>query len=99
MEVLGLFAKHWAPGEVKTRIAAKTGPDLAARLAHRLLESVAEEFQAVAEQRWNTRVQVAQVVLALWFGVSKNELPTIFPGIKNFYSLSNPNLPLGFMKM
>jgi uncharacterized protein (DUF1501 family) len=37
--------------------------------------------------------------LALWFGVSKNELPTIFPGIKNFYSLSNPNLPLGFMKM
>jgi hypothetical protein len=37
--------------------------------------------------------------LALWFGVSKNELPTIFPGIKNFYSLSNTNLPLGFMKM
>ena len=37
--------------------------------------------------------------LALWFGVSKNELPTIFPGIKNFYSLSNANLPLGFMKM
>jgi uncharacterized protein (DUF1501 family) len=37
--------------------------------------------------------------LALWFGVSKNELPTIFPGIKNFYSLSNPNLPIGFMKM
>jgi uncharacterized protein (DUF1501 family) len=37
--------------------------------------------------------------LALWFGVSKNELPTIFPGIKNFYSLSSPNLPLGFMKM
>jgi uncharacterized protein (DUF1501 family) len=37
--------------------------------------------------------------LALWFGVSRNELPTIFPGIKNFYSLSNSNLPLGFMKM
>jgi hypothetical protein len=52
LEVLGLFAKHWAPGEVKTRIAAKTGPDLAAWLAYRLLESVAEEFQTVAEQRW-----------------------------------------------
>lgn len=52
MEVLGLFAKHWTPGEVKTRIAAKTGPDLAARLAYRLLESVAEEFQTVADQRW-----------------------------------------------
>jgi uncharacterized protein (DUF1501 family) len=37
--------------------------------------------------------------LALWFGVSRNELPTIFPGLKNFYSLSSPNLPLGFMKI
>lgn len=52
MNVLGLFAKYWTPGEVKTRIAAKTGPALAARLAHRLLESVAEEFHAVADQRW-----------------------------------------------
>jgi len=52
VEVLGLFAKHWTPGEVKTRIAARTGPDLAARVALRLLESVAEEFQSVADQRW-----------------------------------------------
>jgi len=52
LEVLGLFAKHWTPGEVKTRIAATTGPDLAARLAHWLLESATEEFHAIGDQRW-----------------------------------------------
>lgn len=52
VEVLGLFAKHWTPGQVKTRIAARTGPDFAARLALWLLESVTEEFSGVADQRW-----------------------------------------------
>lgn len=52
MEVLGLFAKYWTPGEVKTRIAAKTGPEFAARLAHWLLQSAAEEFHPVGDQRW-----------------------------------------------
>lgn len=52
VEVLGLFAKHWTPGQVKTRIAARTGPDFAARLALWLLESVTEEFRGVADQRW-----------------------------------------------
>lgn len=40
--VLGLFAKCPAPGRVKTRLAAETSPDWAARVAHAfLLDTVA----------------------------------------------------------
>ena len=35
--------------------------------------------------------------LALWLGVSKTDLPTIFPNIGNFYSPSSSTPPLGFM--
>jgi uncharacterized protein (DUF1501 family) len=35
--------------------------------------------------------------LALWFGVSPNELGTIFPGLSNFYSASSGMMPIGFM--
>lgn len=35
--------------------------------------------------------------LALWFGVSPNELGTIFPGLNNFYSASSGIMPIGFM--
>ena len=35
--------------------------------------------------------------LALWLGVSKSDLPTIFPNIGNFYSPSSSAPPLGFM--
>jgi len=37
--------------------------------------------------------------LALWFGVNKSELPTIYPNISNFYNLSSPDNPLGFMNI
>ncbi len=37
--------------------------------------------------------------LALWFGVSKSELPTIFPNIGNFYDISSDENPLGFMNI
>lgn len=36
--------------------------------------------------------------LALWFGVSKSELTDILPNIGNFYSISSPDTPLGFME-
>jgi uncharacterized protein (DUF1501 family) len=35
--------------------------------------------------------------LALWFGVNKSELPTIFPNISNFYDISSTEKPLGFL--
>lgn len=36
--------------------------------------------------------------LALWLGVSPNELPTLFPGISNFYNIASGVKPIGFMK-
>jgi uncharacterized protein (DUF1501 family) len=35
--------------------------------------------------------------LALWFGVSKADLPMLFPNIGNFYNLSSPDAPLGLI--
>ena len=35
--------------------------------------------------------------LALWLGVSKTDLPLIFPNIGNFYSTSSGANPLGFL--
>ena len=35
--------------------------------------------------------------LALWFGISPNDLSLIFPNIRNFYSPSSSAMPLGFL--
>lgn len=35
--------------------------------------------------------------LALWFGVSKTDLPILFPNLTNFYSTSSPSNPIGFL--
>lgn len=35
--------------------------------------------------------------LALWLGVSKSNLPLVFPNIGNFYSPSNSSPPMGFL--
>jgi uncharacterized protein (DUF1501 family) len=35
--------------------------------------------------------------LALWLGVSKNNLPLIFPNIGNFYSIASSAPPIGFL--
>lgn len=35
--------------------------------------------------------------LALWFGVTKTELPIIFPNISEFYDVMSPNNPIGLM--
>lgn len=37
--------------------------------------------------------------LALWFGVSPNDLPLIFPNLGNFYSVNSGGMPLGFMNV
>ena len=35
--------------------------------------------------------------LALWLGVSKSNLPLVFPNLANFYSIANSAPPLGFL--
>ena len=35
--------------------------------------------------------------LAIWFGVSKSDLPTIFPNLGNFYDVGSAALPIGFL--
>lgn len=35
--------------------------------------------------------------LALWFGYEKNELDALLPNLKNFYSSSSTNNPIGFL--
>jgi len=37
--------------------------------------------------------------LALWFGVSKTELTTLFPNIGNFYNTASAELPIGFLNV
>ncbi len=36
--------------------------------------------------------------LSLWFGVPYNELETVFPNIRNFYSSTADYLPIGYLK-
>ena len=37
--------------------------------------------------------------LALWFGVAKTDLTLLFPNLPNFYDLSSPDLPIGFLNI
>ncbi|MBW3598357.1 MAG: TIGR04282 family arsenosugar biosynthesis glycosyltransferase [Planctomycetes bacterium] len=56
MNVLGVFAKHWTPGAVKTRLAASIGNDAAARLYRAFVDCTLERFAATGDER----------VLAYW---------------------------------
>ncbi|MEM6328673.1 MAG: TIGR04282 family arsenosugar biosynthesis glycosyltransferase [Planctomycetota bacterium] len=47
---LGVFAKFWAPGSVKTRLAATLGEDAAAMLAKRFIETLIERLAERAER-------------------------------------------------
>lgn len=35
--------------------------------------------------------------MAIWFGVQKSDLATIFPNLGNFYDIGSPNNPIGFL--
>jgi hypothetical protein len=37
--------------------------------------------------------------MALWFGVSPNDLSTILPNIGNFYDPSSGTMPIGFLNL
>ena len=48
---LGVFAKYWAPGQVKTRLAATVGDRLAAEFHQASLSALLDEFRSCAERR------------------------------------------------
>jgi rSAM/selenodomain-associated transferase 1 len=47
--LLGLFAKHWTPGAVKTRLAASIGPEAAAELYRAFVVHLVERFGGAAD--------------------------------------------------
>jgi rSAM/selenodomain-associated transferase 1 len=56
MNLLGVFAKFWTKGSVKTRLAARLGDDAACDLYRELVERIVQRFSNVADRR----------VLAFW---------------------------------
>lgn len=49
--LLGVFAKHWTPGQVKTRLAGTVGHDAAARLSAAFLRTTLLRFQHSGDRR------------------------------------------------
>ncbi len=47
---LGIFAKHWQPGAVKTRLAASIGAEAAAALHRCFVQTLLSRFQNVADR-------------------------------------------------
>src|SRR5207245_1186739 len=48
---LGIFAKYWEPGAVKTRLAATVGAEAAARLQREFVRTIAARTGALADRR------------------------------------------------
>ena len=46
-----------------------------------------------------TSVDQYMAELALWFGVTRNELGSVLPNIGNFYDPAGPATPLGLLRM
>ena len=51
MHQLGIFAKYWAPGRVKTRLARVIGAESASRLARAFLATQLQRFRSLADRR------------------------------------------------
>jgi len=51
MNVLGVFAKYWEPGQVKTRLAASIGPEMAAAVYRSFVVTLLERFGHLADRR------------------------------------------------
>jgi rSAM/selenodomain-associated transferase 1 len=52
MNVLALFAKHWQPGRVKTRLAAKWGPQRASEVYLAFVRCLLARLAAAGDERW-----------------------------------------------
>ncbi len=51
MRQLGMFAKFWAPGQVKTRLAATLGAEQAVQLHKVFVQTLLERFARMADRR------------------------------------------------
>ena len=51
MNVLGLFAKYWEPGQVKTRLAKSIGEENAAVFHQRCVRTLTQRLQSTADRR------------------------------------------------
>lgn len=49
--LLGIFARFWEPGQVKTRLAATVGAECAATVQRMFLQTLLRRFAAIAEAR------------------------------------------------
>jgi rSAM/selenodomain-associated transferase 1 len=49
--LLAMFAKHWTPGEVKTRLAVSLGVEQAAAIHRLFVETLAVRFSHIADER------------------------------------------------
>lgn len=51
MQQLGVFAKYWEPGKVKTRLAAATGEQQASRIYRAFVETLVARLSDLAQRR------------------------------------------------
>jgi len=51
-ECLGLFAKYWQPGAVKTRLAATVGPERAAEIYRHFVVTLTRRLADCGDDRW-----------------------------------------------
>lgn len=52
MNVLAMFARHWTPGQAKTRLATRWGDDLGSRLHLIFLQAALRRFAMLGDERW-----------------------------------------------
>ncbi len=50
--LLGVFARYWTPGQVKTRLAASIGHDAAASLHRQFVTTTLARLAGIADQQW-----------------------------------------------
>ena len=50
--LLGVFARYWTPGKVKTRLARRIGNESAARLHRQFVETTLSRLAGIAAQQW-----------------------------------------------
>src|SRR5262245_60359765 len=49
--LLGMFAKHWTPGRVKTRLAVELGEERAAEIHRAFVSTLLRRFGSLADER------------------------------------------------
>src|SRR5688572_30399608 len=50
--LLGVFARYWEPGRVKTRLATRIGDESAARLHRQLVETTLLRLAGIGGEQW-----------------------------------------------